>query len=272
MIAEICPLLIDLFRVEAAHVFVREKNRQDVYTFTGQTGDVKTVLGPQTLPGYIANEGKMIHISDFNKSDQIEAYRDFPVSGGGDSRFGLPVRQILAMPIVYGREFFWVVEVIDKKVYEEPVTDEEPVLLQEISEVLGVAIYNQLRIDPKTKRTKFGYLLSNNLITEEDLNQAKKEALEKRESLEDVLMRDYKISKNDLGQSLEFFYQSNFVVFDHSTPIPGDLLKNLKKEYLMREKWVPLARHDKNIRVIVDDPFGRRACGRAEHDFQASGT
>ena len=80
MIAEICPLLIDLFRVEAAHVFVREKNRQDVYTFTGQTGDVKTVLGPQTLPGYIANEGKMIHISDFNKSDQIEAYRDFPVS------------------------------------------------------------------------------------------------------------------------------------------------------------------------------------------------
>ncbi|NMC90940.1 MAG: hypothetical protein GYA67_04670, partial [Smithella sp.] len=99
MIAEICPLLIDLFRVEAAHVFVREKNRQDVYTFTGQTGDVKTVLGPQTLPGYIANEGKMIHISDFNKSDQIEAYRDFPVSGGGDSRFGLPVRQILAMPI-----------------------------------------------------------------------------------------------------------------------------------------------------------------------------
>ena len=252
------PLIVDLFQVEAAHIYiVNNKNKKEIMTLLqvdGQIKERKTAVSNETIPGYVTNTGRMLNISDFSNNLQINQYSDLLLDSNRDSRFGVNIRQILAMPIVYGGEIMGAVEIINRKQGDGPFSDEEPVLLQEISEVLGVAIYNQLRIDPKTKRTKFGYLLSNNLITEEDLNQAKKEALEKRESLEDVLMRDYKISKNDLGQSLEFFYQSNFVVFDHNTPIPGDLLKNLKKEYLMREKWVPLARHDKNIRVIVDDP------------------
>jgi len=252
------PLIVDLFQVEAAHIYVaNNKNKKEIMTLLqvdGQIKERKTVVSNETIPGYVTNTGRMLNISDFSNNLQINQYSDLLLDSNRDSRFGVNIRQILAMPIVYGGEIMGAIEIINRKQGDGQFSDEEPVLLQEISEVLGVAIYNQLRIDPKTKRTKFGYLLSNNLIAEEDLNQAKKEALEKRESIEDVLMRDYKISKNDLGQSLEFFYQSNFVVFDHNTPIPGDLLKNLKKEYLMREKWVPLARHDKNIRVIVDDP------------------
>ena len=252
------PLIVDLFQVEAAHIYiVNNKNKKEIMTLLqvdGQIKERKTAVSNETIPGYVTNTGRLLNISDFSNNLQINQYSDLLLDSNRDSRFGVNIRQILAMPIVYGGEIMGAIEIINRKQGDGQFSDEEPVLLQEISEVLGVAIYNQLRIDPKTKRTKFGYLLSNNLIAEEDLNQAKKEALEKRESIEDVLMRDYKISKNDLGQSLEFFYQSNFVVFDHNTPIPGDLLKNLKKEYLMREKWVPLARHDKNIRVIVDDP------------------
>ena len=252
------PLIVDLFQVEAAHIYiVNNKNKKEIMTLLqvdGQIKERKTAVSNETIPGYVTNTGRLLNISDFSNNLQINQYSDLLLESNRDSRFGVNIRQILAMPIVYGGEIMGAIEIINRKQGDGQFSDEEPVLLQEISEVLGVAIYNQLRIDPKTKRTKFGYLLSNNLIAEEDLNQAKKEALEKRESIEDVLMRDYKISKNDLGQSLEFFYQSNFVVFDHNTPIPGDLLKNLKKEYLMREKWVPLARHDKNIRVIVDDP------------------
>lgn len=53
MVAEVCPLLIDLFRVEAAHVYVREKDRKDVYTFTapaGQTGEVKRLWAFKRFP------------------------------------------------------------------------------------------------------------------------------------------------------------------------------------------------------------------------------
>jgi type II secretory ATPase GspE/PulE/Tfp pilus assembly ATPase PilB-like protein len=252
------PLIMDLFQVEAAHIYVvNGKNKREIMTLLqsdGQVRERKTAVSNETIPGYVANTGRFLNISDFNNNLQINQYSDLLLDSNRDSRFGVNIRQILAMPIVYGGEVLGAVEVINKKVDDEPFKDEEPVLLQEISEALGIAIYNQLRLDPKTKRTKFGYLVSNKLITEEDLNRAKKEAEEKKEALEDILMQEYKISKSDIGQSLEFFYQSNFVQFDHNTPIPGDLLKNFRKEYLMREKWVPLSRHYNMIRVLVDDP------------------
>lgn len=252
------PLIIDLFQVEAAHIYiVNNRNKREILTLVlsgDQIKERKTAVSNETIPGYVTNTGRMINISDFSNNLQINQYSDLLLDSNRDSRFGVDVKQILAMPIVYGGEVLGAIEIINKKHADGAFKDEEPVLLQEITEVLGVALYNQQRVDPKAKRTKFGYLVSNGLITEEDLDRAKEESKEKKEPLEDILMKQYKIRKNDIGQSLEHFYQCNFVSFDANTPIPGDLLRNLKKEYLMREVWVPLERNDKSIRVIVDDP------------------
>ena len=53
-------------------------------------------------------------------------------------------------------------------------------------------------------------------------------------------MKKYKISREDIGRSFEEFFRCKFIPFDAKYPIPGDLLVNLKKEYLRRELWVPL--------------------------------
>jgi len=250
--------ITELFQVEAAHIYVvNSKDKEEIYTFVSlgdQTKERKTAVSNYTIPGYVANTRKMVNISDFSNNLQINKYSDLLLDSNADSRFGVNVRQILAMPIIYGGETMGVIEIINKKGPERHFRDDEPVLLQEIAEVLAIALYNQQRIDPKMKRSKFSYLTSNDLITEEELNQAREEARVLQEPLENVLMKKYKISKNDIGQCFEFFYQCKFVSFDRNTPIPGDILKNLKKEYLTREAWVPLAKNDKTVRVIVDDP------------------
>jgi len=256
MVIELRPLLMDLFRVEAAHVYVREKDRKDVYTLmapAGQTGEMKTTLGPQTLPGYVSNMGKMIQVNNFNDPGQTEAYQDFPLSEGENRRFGVGVRQILAMPIFYGGETLGAVEVINKK-EAAPFGQKEPALLQNISELLGVALYNFLLMDPKAKRLKGTYLVSNGLITQEAMDRAKEEARVTKEPLQDVLVKKFNISKEDVGRACEFFWQCKFVSFDKKTPIPGELLKNLKRDYLIREVWVPLEKTEKGVRVIMDDP------------------
>ena len=232
MIAEICPLLIDLFRVEAAHIYVREKGRKDIYTFmvpAGQTGAVKTALGLQTLPGYVANTGKMIQVNDVSDPGQTEAYQDFPLGEGDNRRFGVGVRQILAMPVFYGGETLGAVEVINKK-EAAPFGEKEPALLQNISELLGVALDNFLLMDPKAKRVKGAYLVSNGLITQEDMDRAKEEARVTQEPLQDVLVKKFHISREDVGRACEFFWQCIFVSFDWKTPIPDEQLKNLKRD------------------------------------------
>ncbi|MDD4355867.1 MAG: ATPase, T2SS/T4P/T4SS family, partial [Smithellaceae bacterium] len=252
------PMILDLFNVEAAHIYVvNSKNKKEIFTYVlsgDQVKERKTEVSNQTIPGYVANTGRMINISDFSNNLQINKYSDLLLESNTDSRFGVKVRHILAMPIVYGGEVLGAIEVINKKSGDGQFLDEEPVMLQEIVDVLGVALYNQQRVDPRAKKTKFSYLVSNGLITEEELNRAKEECKTSNEALENILINKYNIPKDELGQSLEYFYQCRFISFDPNTPIPGDLLKNLKKEYLAREIWIPLEKSEKNVHVIIDDP------------------
>jgi type II secretory ATPase GspE/PulE/Tfp pilus assembly ATPase PilB-like protein len=252
------PKMIALFNVEAAHIYVVSgKDKKEIFTFVvsgDQTKERKTAVSNHTIPGYVANTGKMVKITDFSNNLQINKYSDLLLDSNVDARFGLTVKQVMAMPIIYGGEIMGALEVINTKDPSGQFLDEEPVLLQEIAEVLGIALYNQQRIDPKAKKSKFSYLVNNDLISEEELNAAREEARNSKEPMESVLMKKYSIKKSDIGQSLEYFYQCRFVSFDPNTPIPGDLLKNLKKDYLNREIWVPFERNDKTIRVIVDDP------------------
>ncbi|MHB8136799.1 MAG: GspE/PulE family protein [Smithellaceae bacterium] len=252
------PLILKLFNVEASYIYVvNSRNKKEIFTYVlsgDQEKERKTEVSNQTIPGYVANTGRMVNISDFSNNLQINKYSDLLLESNSDSRFGLKVKQILAMPVVYGGEVLGAIEVINKKDSDEQFMDEEPVLLQEIVDVLGIALYNQQRMDPKAKKTKFSYLVSNDLIKEEALNRAKEESRSSKESLENILMNKFNIAKSDIGQSLEFFYQCRFVSFDQNTPIPGELLKNLKKEYLTREVWVPFERNEKTVSVIIDDP------------------
>lgn len=250
--------IIDLFQVEAANIYVMAgKDKKEIFTLISvgdQIRERKTIISNQTIPGYVTHTGKMIKITDFSNNLQINKYSDLLLDTRPDIRFGVKVRQVMAMPLVYGGEMLGAIEILNKMDSDGQFLDEEPVLLQEIAEVLGIALYNQQRVDPKAKKSKFSYLVSHNLITEEDLNTAREESRETKEPIENILIKKYKISKSDIGQSLEYFYQCKFVSFDQNTPIPGDLLRNLKKEYLIRELWVPFEKSEKTIRVIVDDP------------------
>ena len=145
-----------------------------------------------------------------------------------------------------------VIQILNKK-KKGMFTDEEIGFVQEIAEVLAVAFYNQERL-AKRRRTRFDYLINRDLIKEEDLDSAWEESRDNKETMESFLMNKYKISRTDIGHSFEDFYRCKYISFNEKTPIPGDLLKNLKKDYLRRELWVPIGKFEDKIHVIVDDP------------------
>ena len=187
------PKMIALFNVEAAHIYaVSGKDKKEIFTFVvsgDQIKERKTPVSNHTIPGYVANTGKMIKITDFSNNLQINKYSDLLLDSNVDARFGLAVRQVMAMPIIYGGEIMGALEVINTKDPSGQFMDEEPVLLQEIAEVLGIALYNQQRMDPKAKKSKFSYLVNNDLISEEDLNAAREEARNSKEPIESILLK-----------------------------------------------------------------------------------
>jgi hypothetical protein len=60
--------------------------------------------------------------------------------------------------------------------------------------------------------------------------------------------------RHGVKKKSKFHVTCNPVTFSREYPVPEELLKNLRYEYLRRELWVPLELRGGKITVIVDNP------------------
>ncbi|CAD7777861.1 MAG: Type II/IV secretion system protein [Candidatus Methanoperedenaceae archaeon GB50] len=102
--------------------------------------------------------------------------------------------------------------------------------------------------------TKFDYLLQKGVIKKEDLEKAQAEAEKEKKSVEFILIQKYKVRKKDILEALSLFFGCPFVSFDPNIPIPLDLIKELKYQYLKYNHWVPLKRENNKVIVAIDNP------------------
>lgn len=249
--------ILNLFSAHSITIYVVDRPKNEIYSMfvaSSQIREIRVPINNKSIAGYVANSGKVINIADAYDAKElssIDSELAFDVSW--DKKSGFRTMQILAAPIFHNNSLMGVIQILNKKGGAGKFSDEEQGFLQEIAEVLGVAFYNQERF-VRRRRTRFDYLITRDLLKEDELDSAWEESREKKETMETYLMNKYKISKDDIGKSFEEFYRCKFIQFSDKIPIPGDLLKNLKKEYLRRELWVPIDRTDGNIHIIVDDP------------------
>jgi type II secretory ATPase GspE/PulE/Tfp pilus assembly ATPase PilB-like protein len=249
--------ILKLFNACSATIYVVDSLKKEIYSmFLAGTKlqEIRVPISNKSIAGYVANTGKVINIADAYDTKELKAIDPeltFDVSW--DKKSGFRTKQILAAPIFNNKTLMGAIQILNKKTGTGKFGEDEQGFLQEIADVLGVAFYNQQRYGKKRK-TRFDYLVNRGLIKEEELERAWDEAREQKESMEVYLRRQYKLVKEDIAKSLEEFYMCKYISFSDKYPIPTDLLKNLKREYLRRELWVPLENVDGNIHVIVDDP------------------
>jgi type II secretory ATPase GspE/PulE/Tfp pilus assembly ATPase PilB-like protein len=125
----------------------------------------------------------------------------------------------------------------------------------ELSTIMGVALYNQKRIAARGGRSnKYDHLLENHLLTQKELTKALSDAAQRKEPVSAVLMKDFKISKKDIGNALEKYYKTSFIEYNVNFPIPGDLLSGLKVPFMRNNIWVPLKSEDNKVVIAVDNP------------------
>ena len=249
--------ILNLFNAHSLTIYVVDPARNEIYSMFlagTQLKEIRVPINNQSVAGYVASTGKVINISDAYNKDELKAIDDeLSFDQSWDDKSGFRTKQILAAPVWYNNQLMGVIQILNKKAVEGIFSEEETGLALEIAEVLGVALYNQQRFE-RRRKTRFDYLMQHDLIKEEELESAWEEARVQKEPLENCLMRKYKISKDDIGRSLEDYYRCSFVQYSDKAVIPGDLIKNLKRDFLRRELWVPLGKIDGKIRVVVDDP------------------
>ena len=248
--------ILGLFNAHSITIYVVDRPRNEIYSMFLSGAQVKEIRVPvsnKSIAGYVANTGKIVNIADaYSKAELQSIDKELSFDASWDKKSGFKTTQILAAPIFHNNALMGIIQILNKKGGGK-FSEEEQGFLQEIAEVLGVAFYNQERY-ARRRKTRFDYLISRDLLKEEELDSAWEESREQKETIETFLIKKYKISKEEMGKSFEAFFHCNFVEFNDKHPIPGDLLKNLKREYLRRELWVPIGKVDGNIQVIIDDP------------------
>jgi len=249
--------ILGLFNAHSITIYVVDRPRNEIYSMFlsgAQVKEIRVPISNKSIAGYVANTGKIVNIADAYDKEELQSIdKELSLDTSWDKKSGFKTTQILAAPIFHNNALMGIIQILNKKGGGGKFSEEEQGFLQEIAEVLGVAFYNQERY-ARRRKTRFDYLISRDLLKEEELDSAWEESREQKETIETFLMKKYKISKEEMGKSFEAFFHCKFIEFNDKHPIPGDLLKNLKREYLRRELWVPIGKADGNIQVIIDDP------------------
>jgi type II secretory ATPase GspE/PulE/Tfp pilus assembly ATPase PilB-like protein/GAF domain-containing protein len=249
--------ILNLFNAHSMTIYVVDRPRNEIYSMflSGtQVKEIRVSINNKSIAGYVANNGKVINIADaYDTEEQKRIDKELTFDLSWDKKTGFRTKQILAAPIFHNKTLMGVVQILNKKTGTGKFSEDEKGFLEEISDVLGVAFYNQERY-ARRRKTRFDYLITHDLLKEEELDSAWEESREAKETIEVFLMRKYGISRDDIGRSFEEFFRCKFVPFNDRIPIPGHLLSTLKRDYLRRELWVPLEKTDGVIRIIVDDP------------------
>jgi type II secretory ATPase GspE/PulE/Tfp pilus assembly ATPase PilB-like protein len=249
--------ILDLFDAHSITIYTVDKLKNEIFSMFlvgSQLKEIRVSVNNKSIAGYVANTGKPINIADVYDIEELKDIdKDLAFDYRWDKKSGFKTKQVLAAPIFSEKTLKGVVQILNRKGAGKFTEDEQGFLL-EIADVLGIAINNQ-EIYGRRRKTRFDYLVTRGFLKEYELDSAWDRSREEKESMESFLMSKHKISRSDISKSYEEYFHCKVISFNEKFPIPGDLLKNLKREFLRREMWVPLQRVDGSIHVIMDDPY-----------------
>lgn len=248
--------ITEFFGAERLTVFVVDgKKRELVSRFKSgdEIGEIRIPVSTKSIAGYVAFHQQMINIKDvYNEEELASIDSDLEFDKSWDQKTGFMTRQVLAYPIIFKKYILGVLQMINQK-SGSSFTESDEQSAEKLSEILGIALFNQKRI-AKGRTSKFDYLLSNHIITEKELQKSIEVARQRKESIENILINELKIAKKQVMKSLSEFYEVPHVEFTQNTPIPGELMAGLKVPFMKKNVWVPLKTEDKKIILAIDNP------------------
>ena len=117
-----------------------------------------------------------------------------------------------------------------------------------------------------SKKNKYSGLVANGIISSEDLNSAISRASLENIDIENIFLDELKLSRKDIGKSLEDFYNIPYQMYDGSN-LPSSLFAGLNKDFLRRYKWVPLTNEKDTAIILIDDPSDENKINNIPNKF-----
>jgi type II secretory ATPase GspE/PulE/Tfp pilus assembly ATPase PilB-like protein len=265
--ADVCAL----FNADRLTIYSMGEDKQSIVSKV-KTGlnsfkDLKLPIAEHSIAGYVALAKKTVNIRDVYDDGELRALNpNLRFLQEVDKRTGYRTKQMLVAPIVEAgsTELIGVIQIINNKAGSPfGVLAEEGVA--ELSQTLGIAF--KQRQKPQVVKTKYDYLIADAVLSAGEFELASRQARKKSIDVEQVLTEEFQVKIPAIGAALSKFFGVRYEPFRPDRVKPMDLLKNLKREYVESNQWLPIDDTKDGLVVMCLDPERIRSSRIASNVF-----
>ena len=139
-------------------------------------------------------------------------------------------------------------EMLDRHV--APVAEEG---LKGLCETLAIA-FTQRNKPQHVIKSKYDHLVADVVISAQELELAARSARKKNIDVEEALITEFQVKVPAIGAALSKYFGVPYEPYKVDRIKPLDLLKNLKRDYVEQNQWVPVEEGPDGLVVICVDP------------------
>ena len=258
IILEVSADICALFNADRLTIYIVGEDKQaiisKVKTGLNSFKDLKLPIAEHSVAGYVALAKKTINIRDVYDDGELRVINpNLRFLQEVDKRTGYRTKQMLVAPILEqgSNELIGVIQIINNKagvpfgaLTEEGVT--------ELTQTLAIAF--RQRQKPQQVKTKYDYLISDAVLSAGEFDLASRQARKKAVDVETVLVEEFQVKLPAIGQALSKFFGVPYEPFKSDRIKPMDLLRNLKREYVQANQWLPVDDTKDGLIVLCLDP------------------
>ncbi|NBR26812.1 MAG: GspE/PulE family protein [Betaproteobacteria bacterium] len=218
--------------------------------------DLKLPIAEQSIAGFVAVHKKMINIRDVYDEKELKSYSPhLNFLKQVDTKTGYRTKQMLVAPVLDAqtKDLIGVVQIINSKAGQPfpPMIEEGAV---HVCETLAIA-YKQRQKPSLAIKGKYDHLVTNAVISAEELDLATRSSRRKNLDIETVLIDEFQVKVQAIGEALAAYFGVPYEPFKADRVKPMDLLKNMSREFIEASMWVPIDETQADgIIVLTTDP------------------
>jgi len=252
---DICDLFdcdrITIYAVSNDKSFIVSKVKTGLNSFS----DLELPISPQSMAGYAAFFKRAVRVNDVYDEAELKSHNP-PLTflREVDRRTGYRTQQMLIAPLLDAQsgELLGVIQLINNR-SGEPFSDIEEEGVTALCATLAIAFTQRLK-PAVAVRSKYDSLMADAALSPPEFELATRSARRKNIDVEEVLLSEFQINLATIGAALAKFYGVPYVAHKPDRVKPLDLLKNLKRDYVEQNQWLPLEESAEGIVIVSIDP------------------
>jgi type II secretory ATPase GspE/PulE/Tfp pilus assembly ATPase PilB-like protein len=216
--------------------------------------DLKLPIAEHSLAGFCAMSKKLLNVTDvYDEAELKKHHPSLRFLQEVDKRTGYRTKQMLCAPILDAEkgDLIGVVQLINHK-SGQPFGSLAEEGATELCQTLAIAFHQRQK--PALLKTKYDHLVSDAVISAVEFELAARSARKKAVDIEAVLIEEFNVKVPALGTALSKFFGVPYEPFKPERVRPMDLLKNMKREYVEANQWIPLEENKDGLLIMCLDP------------------